>query len=74
MLYCNVPSFDLLYDKAYLFACKKIINESNVYLRSYHKDMVLSLEGSYYVNNNWFLGKIKKVMRLYDNNRQLHLV
>ena len=41
MFYCNVSSFDLLYDKAYLFACKKIICESDVCLRSYHRDMVL---------------------------------
>ena len=40
--YCNVPSFDLLYDKAYLFACKTIINESDVCLRSYHRDIVQS--------------------------------
>ena len=74
MFYCDVPSFNLLYDKSYLFACKNIINESDVCLRSYHKDMVLSLEGSYNVNSNWFLGKIKKVMKQYDNNRLLHLV
>ena len=41
MFYCDVPSFDLFYDKAYLFVCKKIINESDVCLRSYHKNMVL---------------------------------
>ena len=46
MFCCSVPSFDLLYDKAYLFAWKKIVNESDVCLRSYHRDMVLSLEGS----------------------------
>ena len=71
MFYCNVPSFDLLYDKAYLIACKKIINESDVCLRSYHEDMVLSLEGSYNVYGNWSLGKIKNVMKLYDSNRLL---
>ena len=54
--------------------CKKIINESDVCLRSYHRDMVLSLEGSYNINSNWSLGKIKKVMKLYDDNRPLHLV
>ena len=47
VFYCNVPSFDMLYDKAYLFSCTKIIYESDVSLRSYHRDMVLSLEGSY---------------------------
>ena len=52
MFHCNVTSFDLLYDEAYLFACKKVINESDVCLRSNHRDMVLSLEGSYNVNCN----------------------
>ena len=46
MFYCDVLSFALLYDKAYLFAYKKIINESDVCLRSCHRDMVLSLEGT----------------------------
>ena len=73
MFYCNVPSFDFLYDKTYLFACKKIVNDSDVCLRSYHRDMVASLEGIYNVNSHWSLGKIKKVMKLYDNNRLLHL-
>ena len=52
MFYCNVPSFDLLYDKAYLCARKKIISESDVSLRRYLRDMVLSLEGSCNVNSN----------------------
>ena len=51
---------------------KKIINESDVCLRSYHEDMVLSLEGSYNVYSNWSLGKIKNVMKLYDSNRLLY--
>ena len=37
MFYCDVPSFDFLYDKAYLFACKKIVNESDVCFRSYQR-------------------------------------
>ena len=52
MFYCDVLSFDLLYDKAYLFARKKIINKSDFCLRSNHKDLVLSLKGSYDINSN----------------------
>ncbi len=74
MYYCGVSSFDFLYDKTYLFAYKKIINQNDVILKCVHEKNIFELEGLYNNNRYWSVGRNKKDIKLFDNNKLQHLV